>query len=159
MKKRLQHKIERDIKQSGLNQADQNKALEANEAVETDLTKGMVRLEDYANSDLNLKSWKLTSVLDDILFCQFADTNDDGTMIRRGDIWIPINAVNQAWRVAKVILAGPRAKVKPGQHVIFPSTFGLKASNVNNLKNIVFLNEDRIFGVAEPEDTYDKYVK
>jgi len=159
MKKSLQHKIERDIKQSGLNQADQNKAFEANEAVETDLTKGMVRLEDYANSDLNLKSWKLTSVLDDILFCQFADTNDDGTMIRRGDIWIPINAVNQAWRVAKVILAGPRAKVKPGQHVIFPSTFGLKASNVNNLKNIVFLNEDRIFGVAEPEDTYDKYVK
>jgi len=159
MKKSLQHKIERDIKQSGLNQADQNKALEANEAVETDLTKGMVRLEDYANSDLNLKSWKLTAVLDDILFCQFADTNEDGTMIRRGDIWIPINAVNQAWRVAKVILAGPRAKVKPGQHVIFPSTFGLKASNVNNLKNIVFLNEDRIFGVAEPEETYDKYVK
>ena len=159
MKKSIQHKIERDIKQSGLSHAEQNKALAANEAVETDLTKGLFRLEDYANSDLNLKSWKLTAVLDDILFCQFADTNEDGTMIRRGDIWIPINAVNQAWRVAKVILAGPRAKVKPGQHVIFPSTFGLKASNVNNLKNIVFLNEDRIFGVAEPEETYDKYVK
>jgi hypothetical protein len=159
MKKNLQHKIERDIKQSGLSNSEQNKALEANEAIETDLTKGMVRLEDYSNSDLNLKSWKLTAVLDDILFCQFADTNEDGTMIRRGDIWIPMNAVHQAWRVAKVLLAGPRAKVKPGQHVIFPSTFGLKANNVNNLKNIVFLNEDRIFGVAEPEEQYDKYVK
>jgi len=151
MKKSIQHKIERDLKASGLTQAEQNKALEANELVETDATKGLVRLEDYANSDLNLKSWKLTRVLDDILFCQFADTNDDGTMIRRGDIWIPMNAVQQAWRVAKVILAGPRAKCKPGDYVIFPSTFGLKASNVNNMKNIVFLNEDRIFGVAEPE--------
>jgi hypothetical protein len=72
-------------------------------------------------------------------------------MVKRGDIWLPINAVNQAWRVAKVLLAGPRARVKVGQHVIFPSTFGLKASNINNLRHIVFLNEDRIFGVAEPE--------
>ena len=73
------------------------------------------------------------------------------SMVKRGDIWVPINAVNQAWRVAKVLLAGPRAKIKPGQHVIFPSTFGMKAANINNLKHIVFLNEDRIFGVAEPE--------
>jgi hypothetical protein len=158
MKKSTQHKIESDLKASGLSRAEQNKALEANEAVDTDNVKGMVRLEEYANSDLNLKNWKLTAVLDDILFCQFADTNDDGTMIRRGDIWIPMNAVQQAWRVAKVLIAGPRAKVKAGQYVIFPSTFGLKANNVNNLKNIVFLNEDRIFGVAEPEDVTDKYV-
>jgi hypothetical protein len=151
MKKSIQHKLEKDLKSSGLSVADQKKALQANELIETDNTKGMVRLEEYANSDMNLKNWQLTAVLDDILFCQFADTNEDGTMIRRGDIWIPMNAVQQAWRVAKVILAGPRAKVKPGQHVIFPSVFGLKASNVNNMRNIVFLNEDRIFGVAEPQ--------
>ena len=83
--------------------------------------------------------------------CQFVDINEDGTQIFRGGIWVPVNAVQQAWRVAKVLLAGPRAKVKPGQYVIFPSTFGLKASNINNLRHIVFLNEDRIFGVAEKE--------
>ena len=112
---------------------------------------GKVQLDNYIGNELNLEDWTLTNVLDDILMCQFADINEDGTMIKRGDIWVPINVVNQAWRVAKVILAGPATSVKPGQYVIFPSTFGLRASNINNLKHIVFLNEDRIFGVAEQE--------
>ena len=134
-----------------MSKADRDKAMTAFEDVGTDTNKGLVRLEDYTGSDLNLTGWKLTQVLDDILMCQFVDINADGTQICRGGIWLPINAVQQAWRVAKLLLAGPRAKVKPGQHVIFPSTFGLKASNINNLRHIVFLNEDRIFGVAEPE--------
>ena len=79
------------------------------------------------------------------------DISADGTEINRGGIWVPIHTALQAWRVAKVLLAGPRAKTKAGQYVIFPSTFGLKANNINNLKHIVFLNEDRIFGVCEPE--------
>jgi hypothetical protein len=83
--------------------------------------------------------------------CQFVDISADGTEINRGGIWVPIHTALQAWRVAKVLLAGPRAKTKAGQYVIFPSTFGLKANNINNLKHIVFLNEDRIFGVCEPE--------
>jgi hypothetical protein len=147
MKKNLQSKLERDIKH--LSKTEQETALKANEDIDTDNTKGLVRLEDYTGSDLNLVGWKLTSVLDDILMCQFADINEDGTMVKRGTLWIPINAVNQAWRVAKVLIAGPRCQVKVGQHVIFPSTFGLKASNINDLKHIVFLNEDRIFGVAD----------
>lgn len=148
MAKNIQSKLERDLKRRGVDKVTRDTVLETNESLDTDLTKGMVRLEEHINSDLNLKGWELTTVLDDILMCQFADINEDGTMIKRDDIWIPINAVQQAWRVAKVLLAGPRAKVKPGQYVIFPSTFGLKASNINNLKHIVFLNEDRIFGVA-----------
>ena len=136
-----------------MSKADREKAFQAFEDVGTDTNKGLVRLEDYTGSDLNLSGWKLTKVLDDILMCQFVDISEDGTQICRGGIWLPINAVQQAWRVAKVLLAGPRAKVKQGQYVIFPSTFGLKASNINNLRHIVFLNEDRIFGVAEPEKT------
>jgi hypothetical protein len=136
-----------------MSKADREKAFQAYEDVGANLNKGMVRLEDYTGSDLNLASWRLTAVLDDILMCQFVDTNEDGTQVMRGGIFVPINVTQQAWRVAKVLLAGPRAKVKPGQHVIFPSTFGLKASNINNLKHIVFLNEDRIFGVAEPEES------
>ena len=134
-----------------MGKADREKAFQAFEDVGTDTNKGIVRLEDYTNSDLNLTGWRLTKVLDDILMCQFVDISADGTEINRGGIWVPIHTALQAWRVAKVLLAGPRAKTKAGQYVIFPSTFGLKANNINNLKHIVFLNEDRIFGVCEPE--------
>ena len=147
--KKSERELEKATKDMG--KADHEKAFKAFEDVGTDTNKGIVRLEDYANSDLNLTGWKLTKVLDDILMCQFVDISADGTEINRGGIWIPIHTALQAWRVAKVLLAGPRAKTKAGQYVIFPSTFGLKASNINNLKHIVFLNEDRIFGVCEPE--------
>ena len=150
MKKNQQASFDRAVKE--LKPEDREEAHKANEALSTDNTKGLVRLEEYANSDLNLQGWKLTAVLDDILMCQYVDVSEDGKQIRRGSIWIPVGVVQHAWRVGKVLLAGPRAKVKPGQHVIFPSTFGLKASNINNLKNICFLNEDRVFGVAEPEN-------
>lgn len=138
-------------KYKGLSKEDKKLVDQTTEDINTDKVKGLVRIENYLTSDLNMSGWKLTQVLDDILMCQFADINEDGTMIKRGDIWVPINAVNQAWRVAKVLLAGPAAKVKPGKYVIFPSTYGLRASNINNLRHIVFLNEDRIFGVAEQE--------
>jgi len=138
-------------KYKNLSKEDKKIVDQTSEDIATDKVKGLVRIENYLSSDLNMAGWKLTSVLDDILMCQFVDINEDGTMVKRGDIWVPINAVLQAWRVAKVLLAGPAAKVKPGQYVIFPSTFGLKASNINNLRHVVFLNEDRVFGVAEPE--------
>jgi hypothetical protein len=138
-------------KYKDLSKEDKKIVDQTTEDIGTDKVKGLVRIENYLTSDLNMTGWTLTAVLDDILMCQFVDINEDGTMVKRGDIWVPINAVNQAWRVAKVLLAGPRAKIKPNQYVIFPSTFGMKAANINNLKHIVFLNEDRIFGVAEPE--------
>jgi hypothetical protein len=147
--KKSERELEKATKDMG--KADRDKAFQAFEDVGTDTNKGIVRLEDYTNSDLNLTGWKLTKVLDDILMCQFVDISADGTEINRGGIWVPIHTALQAWRVAKVLLAGPRAKTKAGQYVIFPSTFGLKANNINNLKHIVFLNEDRIFGVCEPE--------
>ena len=144
-KELIKHKIDQ------LSKADKKVVDQTNEDIATDKVKGLVRIENYLTSDLNMSGWTLTAVLDDILMCQFADINEDGTMIKRGDLWVPINAVNQSWRVAKVLLSGPAAKVKPGQYVIFPSTYGLRASNINNLKHVVFLNEDRIFGIAEQE--------
>lgn len=138
-------------KYKNLSKEDKQIVDQTTEDIATDKVKGLVRIENYLATDLNLSGWKLTQVLDDILMCQFVDINEDGTMIKRGDLWLPINVTNQAWRVAKVLLSGPRSSVKPGQYVIFPSTYGLKANNINNLRHIVFLNEDRIFGVAEPE--------
>jgi hypothetical protein len=116
-----------------------------------DLNKGLVELENYKNSDLNLEGWQLKNVLDDTLFVQYADVSDDGTQIKRGCIWVPIDAVTFTWRIGKVIIAGPACKiVKDSDYVMFPNDKGIKAANINGIKNVVFLSEGRIFGVVEP---------
>jgi hypothetical protein len=115
-----------------------------------DLIKGKVQIENYQGQSFNLDGWNLTKVLDDILMCQYVDLNDDGTEIKRGSIWVPINAVNFTWRLAKVVLAGPDCKtVKENDIVVFPNDKGITVANLNGLKHIVFLNESRIFGVCE----------
>ena len=110
---------------------------------------GKVQIEHYAGKSFELEGWHLTQVLDNILMVQFADINDEGTEIKRGNLWIPINAVEYTWRVARVVLAGTKCEtVKVGDFVIFPNDRGLKVNNLNGLRNIAFLNEDRIFGVC-----------
>jgi co-chaperonin GroES (HSP10) len=114
---------------------------------------GKVQMDNYLGSDMNLDEWNLTKVLDDILMCQYIDINEDGTEVKRGSIWVPINAVNFTWRLAKVLLAGPDCKtVKEGNVVIFPNDKGIQVANLNGHKHIVFLNESRIFGVCEPKN-------
>jgi co-chaperonin GroES (HSP10) len=114
-----------------------------------DLIGGKIQIENYKGSSMELYEWHLDAVLDDILMCQYVDVNENGTEVKRGSVWVPINAVNFTWRVAKVILAGPDCKtVKQGDHIIFPNDKGIQVSNLNDLKNIVFLNESRIFGVC-----------
>lgn len=113
---------------------------------------GKVQLDNYIGNELNLDGWNITKVLDDILMCQYIDVNEDGTEIRRGSIWVPINTVNFTWRLAKVLLAGPDCKtVKENDIIVFPNDKGISVANMNNLKNVVFLNEGRIFGVCESE--------
>jgi co-chaperonin GroES (HSP10) len=115
---------------------------------------GMVQLEQYQGHTLELDGWTLTNVLDDILMVQYIDVNEDGTEIKRGSIWVPINTVNFVWRVGRVILAGPNCKtVKAGDHIVFPNDKGIQAANINDIKNIVFLSESRIFGICEPKFT------
>lgn len=114
---------------------------------------GKVQIDNYIGNEFNLDGWNLTKVLDDILMCQYIDVNDDGTEIKRGSIWVPINTVNFTWRLAKVILAGPDCKtVKEGDIIVHPSDKGISVQNFNNLKHIVFLNESRIFGVCTPKE-------
>ena len=109
---------------------------------------GIVQLEQYQGHALELDGWKLTNVLDDILMVQYIDINEDGTEIKRGNIWVPINAVNFVWRVGKVILAGPNCKtVKTDDYVVFPNDKGIQAANINDIKNVVFLSENRVFGI------------
>lgn len=116
-----------------------------------DVIGGIVQIDNYAGSELALDGWKLTNVLDDILMVQYSDINEEGTEVKRGNIWVPVNAVNHVWRIGKVVLAGPNCKsVKQNDYVIFPNDKGIQVSNLNGLKHIVFLNEARIFGICEP---------
>ena len=114
-----------------------------------DLIGGKIQIDHYLGQDFNLDGWKLTKVLDDILMCQYIDVSEDGTEIKRGSIYLPINAVNFTWRLAKVVLAGPACKtVKEGDIVVFPNDKGIQVANMNDMKHIVFLNESRIFGIC-----------
>lgn len=113
---------------------------------------GKVQIEHYQGNEFELDDWTLGKVLDNILMVQYADVNEEGTEVKRGSLYIPIGAVQHTWRVGKVILAGPDCKtVKEGDYIVFPNDRGLAAANINGLKNIVFLNEDRIFGVCTPK--------
>lgn len=124
-----------------------------NRPEQEDLIGGKVQLEQYKGSSMELIDYKLEKVLDDILMCQYTDINEEGTEVKRGSIWVPINTVHFAWRVAKVILAGPKCQtVKEGDFIIFPNDKGIQVNNLNGLKNIVFLNESRIFGVCSPNN-------
>jgi hypothetical protein len=115
-----------------------------------DLIKGKIQIENYPAESIMLDGWNLTKVLDDILMCQYIDTNEDGTEVKRGSLYVPINVTTFAWRLAKVVLAGPKCStVKVGDIVMFPNDKGLQVANLNDMKNIVFLNENRIFGVCE----------
>lgn len=118
-----------------------------------DLIKGLVQIDNYKGSQFELDGWQLTAVLDDILMVQYADINEDGDLVKRGSMWVPINAVNHVWRVGKVLLAGPNCKsVKEGDFIVFPNDKGIQVSNLNGLKHIVFLNEARIFGICTPKE-------
>ena len=118
-----------------------------------DLNGGLAPIDNYENSDFELRDWELTSVLDNILVVQYADVNDSGTEIKRGGLVIPINIAQHTWRVGKVIMLGPDVvHVKLNDYVIFPNDKGIKVANLNGLKNIVFLVEKRIFGVCKPKE-------
>lgn len=103
----------------------------------------------------------LTNILDDILLVEYIDesSGEGGDAITKGGIYIPTNTLQQAWRKAKVILAGPNASlVKVGDIVIFPNNLGVAVANLEVagkdtlLKKGIFLNEDRIFGICKLKD-------
>jgi hypothetical protein len=111
---------------------------------------GLQQIEKYRDSNINLAGWEITSVLDDVLLVQYADTSANGEDVQRGGIILPTDMTKNVWRIGKVILAGPNATIKPGEFIMFPNDKGIQAKNINGLKNAIFLNEERIFGVVKP---------
>ena len=111
--------------------------------------KGLVEIEEYRNNPLP-EDYEITQVLDDIIMAEYADLSEDGQNVVRNGILLPQGVVDQrAWRVAKALVVGPRTSVKPGQYFIFPGDKGIKGLSKGG-KQVIFLNEERIFGVCEP---------
>jgi len=121
--------------------------------------RSLINLENYKGDDFSLNGYKLSKVMDDFVLAQFVDLSDDGTAINRNGILIPLAQVQRTWRLARVILAGPNCKsVKVGDVVCFPDDKGVKVSNItvagfdDPLKDCLFLNEERFFGVCDQLD-------
>jgi hypothetical protein len=122
--------------------------------LKTDRTKGMIQLDGYKGTSLPLDRFKITKLLDDILMVQYTDTGHDNQEVMRDGIIIPLKVMqqNQAWRVGRVLLAGPLCTITKGEFVVFPNDRGLPVASMGDLKNLVFLNEARIFGVVTPNE-------
>jgi len=120
-------------------------------------TKGLIDFKDHSQGEGPLLlGYELNELFDDIILATYSDLDECGDNIVRDGIVIPGNAAERAWRIAKVILTGPNCtQVSPGDHVIFPNNFGMRASNIkvagltSKIKNSVFLNEERIFGTCQ----------
>ena len=118
--------------------------------------RSLIDLENYQNDTFSLVGYELKAVLDDILLVKYVDITDDGKAVMRNGLLIPINTMTKAWRIGQVILAGPNAQfTKPGDIVCFPNDRGIPASNLQiagagQVRDAIFLNEDRIFGVCKP---------
>lgn len=112
---------------------------------------GLAELDQYKNCPLP-EDYEITELLGDTLQVEYADVDPaDGRSLIRNGIVLPDSVVEQkAWRVGKVILAGPGTRqVKKGHFVIFPGDKGLPAIKKDGRMS-VFLNEERIFGICAP---------
>jgi hypothetical protein len=111
---------------------------------------GLADLDPYSNCPLP-EDYEITELLGDVIQVVYADTAEDGKSLIRNGIVLPAEVVdNKAWRVGKVLMAGPNTKqVKAGHYVIFPGDKGIKGIQKNGKLNI-FLNEERIFGICSP---------
>jgi|TARA_R110000796_G_scaffold2648_1_gene10310 hypothetical protein len=118
----------------------------------------LIDLSSHSEGDIGLSDdFELSFIFDDILLVEYIDESEDGDIQRNG-IFVPTNAITKAWRKAKVILAGPKAKyAQEDDIVIFPHNLGVTISNMDiagkgKVKKGVFLNEDRIFGICKLKD-------
>jgi co-chaperonin GroES (HSP10) len=106
--------------------------------------------EDYKDVPLP-EDYEIVELLSDIIAVEYADVAEDGKSLVRNGIILPNQVVdNRAWRVAKVTLAGPKCKqVKVGDIIMFPGDRGLQSIQKNG-KMLIFLSEERIFGICKP---------
>lgn len=132
------------------------------EAFDFSAKRSLINLDVYKHDTLSLLGYKINKVLDDILLVQYVDLSEDGKSVVRNGIHIPLAQVQRTWRLARVILTGPLCKyAEVGDIVCFPDDKGVKVDNISvkgiegSVKDCVFLNEQRIFGVCEVDESYE----
>lgn len=120
---------------------------------------GLIDLRSYENDVFTLFGYQLNALFDDVLLAQYVDLSEDGESINRNGVLIPINTVQKAWRIGQVLLAGPNCRTASvGSYICFPNDKGIPVSNIDVdgfgiVKNGIFLNEQRIFGLCSPNET------
>lgn len=125
-------------------------------------TRSLIDLSAHQIGDFGLEDYTLSFVFADILLVIPKDLSADGESIMRNGLFVPVNAVRSAWRKGEVILAGPNVKYcKVGDIVMYPSDKGLpvagmEVENFGKVKNGIFLNEERLFGICKPKTVDDK---
>ena len=134
------------------------------DAFDHSVKRSLIDLDTYQNTDtFSLHGYKLNRVMDDIVLAQYVDLSKDGNSVIRNGIHIPLSQVKRTWRMARVILVGPKCNyTKPGDIVCFPDDKGIKVDNLSvtgfdsSIRDCLFLNEDRFFGICEeiePDDS------
>ena len=134
------------------------------DAFDHSVKKSLIDLDTYQDTDtFSLHGYKLNRVMDDIVLAQYVDLAADGNSVIRNGIHIPLSQVHRTWRMARVILVGPKCVyTKPGDIVCFPDDKGIKVDNLSitgfdsSIRDCIFLNEDRFFGICEeiePDDS------
>ena len=134
------------------------------DAFDHSVKRSLIDLDSYQDTDtFSLHGYKLNRVMDDIVLAQYVDLAADGNSVIRNGIHIPLSQVRRTWRMARVILVGPKCNyTKPGDIVCFPDDKGIKVDNLSvtgfdsSVRDCLFLNEDRFFGICEeiePDDS------
>jgi cellobiose-specific phosphotransferase system component IIB len=122
----------------------------------------LIDLSSHSSGDFGLDDFTLTKILADVILVEYVDVSEDGNCITRNGLYVPTNAITQAWRKGRVILAGPEVKyTQVGDIVVFPNNLGVTVSNLDvdsygKLKKGVFVNEDRIFGICKQNVNIEK---
>ena len=123
-------------------------------------TESLMDLSRYTSSEFTIPDHQIEQLFDDVILAEYVDVSPDGNAIKRGGIFIPLNTAPRAWRVAQVLLVGDKCtSVKPGDRIVFPGDMGIPITKLQytsidgvsaQVINGVFLNEERVFGVAAP---------
>lgn len=126
--------------------------------------KGMIDLNANSEGSFGLDDFQLSFIFDDIVLVEFVDEIEDsqGSVVKRGSLFVPTNVNTKAWRKAKVVLMGPNVQFcKKDDIIIFPNDKGVSVANIEVdgyglVKKGMFLNEQRMFGIAKKREQIKK---
>lgn len=112
-------------------------------------------------TDFGLNDYELSKLFDDVMLLEYVDlvgAESGAEYIERNGIIIPVSQVQNLWRKGKVILKGPNVRfTEVGDIVVFPNNMGIPIKNLEvtdhgKIRDGLFLNEQRMFGICKLKD-------